>query len=1529
MQIVLIRKNEITKTVLPAKVGGQHFITYKTADGDCKPLIAITAVENDWVIKANKKVDLLEDLTSDAKKVKEIRVVPNEYYPIAVKSDNEIMILLAEPVSKMNGVFTCYRAPYGSVIKIGHNTSDDICFQDDLLSETVCAEIIYSQNGQIRVRDTGSTNGTYVNSKRIQDVEANFGDELYLMGLRVIIGNEFVSVNNPNGCVTVALQPLPPQEFTQMDMEDDEEEDDGKDTFSSAPRSKREIQKKKITIDPPPKPADNQELPWAVVMGPSITMAFASVFSSVFTIQNIMSSSGDFSSVLPTLVMSVCMVLGTLIWPVFAKRFEKRSRETKEAIETKEYLAYLEKVGGEIDAEIKLQEEIKRENHPALESCIARINNRNMTLWERSPRHNDFLEVMLGMGEAPADIELSYSQRNAVEKVGKAGTAMYKLAETKRTLKNVPITIPFAKTRVSGIIGDREKVRALTKALLLELTALHNYDDLKIMFVYDEKERDIWDFVKWMPHIWNKDKTVRFLSNDIEEAKELSALIANIQAVQESQQKSDNNEPHYLIIVADRILADKIQALKDFCQNPAKYEKISLLALYDERKYLPKSCSIICTIDEKGMNLSDFNSITGESTEIASPALYNENPESSFINMANIELDATASERLLPTELTYFEMFESGKPEHLDILAHWEESNSVKTLAAPIGVDANGYPIKLDIHEKAHGPHGLIAGMTGSGKSEFIISYIASLATHFSPEEVSFVLIDFKGGGMADVFKNLPHLAGSITNLDGNELQRSFIAIESALEKRQKLFKEISEQKKISNIDIYKYHKLRQEDKTLKPLPHLIIISDEFAELKQQHSDFMEQLIRIARIGRSLGVHLILATQKPDGVVDDQIKSNIKFKVCLKVQDKADSQSVIDRPDATLITNAGRFYMQVGFNEVFEYGQSPWSGATYYPADQYRKNQNKRIDVLNEQGRVMYQIRPPEAPRPDNVPEKQIDALVEYLQMLSIEKGFAQSKLWMSPLDGPASKDKDEKLLDSDARPFVLNPVIGNYDDLRNQKHQILTLPLSDTGNAIVYGSSGSGKLAFINQMVVSLMERHTPEELSVFAVDYDSGSLSAFEEAPHVRSVIPSGELDAVQSMFNTVNEEIENRKELFKRFSGDYYSYIKSSGHTLPNLVIVIHNFFAFTEDYSEGEEIIAKIAREGRKYGIFVVLTAIDSNAVRYKLTPLFSNIYVLQMNNDEQYTDILGKTGGIKPSKFKGRGILKFGESTYEFQTKMVFEGEENNYDAIAAFSKQKCEESGYVKEKLKPLPKSVTLDYFKERETEISLSHLPVAIERKTLNPLCLDITASKITFIANDEEQPEVSDGIIQIIASQSISTVCIDSEGGVSGSESMKVVADKGGIEALILEIEAMVAARGQQGLECIQKNEKIPDFSHEFFIINGFSSLYNAISADGMFKLVETIVGITDNYHIHFIIIDNAQNFRFYADADKLKAALPVVNGVVVGEDTRGPLTFNPGLAFPENCEKGYGYVVENETMRHGKMVVGRGDKYGKTTH
>lgn len=244
-------------------------------------------------------------------------------------------------------------------------------------------------------------------------------------------------------------------------------------------------------------------------------------------------------------------------------------------------------------------------------------------------------------------------------------------------------------------------------------------------------------------------------------------------------------------------------------------------------------------------------------------------------------------------------MYEVGKVEQLNCKNRWKENAPLLNMGAIVGIGKDGEKISLDLHEKYHGPHGLIAGMTGSGKSEFIITYILSMAINYHPYEVQFILIDYKGGGLAGAFENtvlgykLPHLVGVITNLDKSEINRSFASIESELKRRQSLFNKAREKSGESTIDIYKYQKLYRDGVVDEPVAHLLIIADEFAELKNQQPEFMDQLISTARIGRSLGVHLILATQKPSGIVDAQIWSNTRFRVCLRVQETGDSSEVI------------------------------------------------------------------------------------------------------------------------------------------------------------------------------------------------------------------------------------------------------------------------------------------------------------------------------------------------------------------------------------------------------------------------------------------------------------------------------------------------------------------------------------------------------------------------------------------------------------------------------------------------------------
>ena len=366
--------------------------------------------------------------------------------------------------------------------------------------------------------------------------------------------------------------------------------------------------------------------------------------------------------------------------------------------------------------------------------------------------------------------------------------------------------------------------------------------------------------------------------------------------------------------------------------------------------------------------------------------------------LSNIKLKPENGMFKLPSMITFLEMFKVGKIEYLNLIDRWMENDPTESLATPIGIDEKGEEFLLDLHEKYHGPHGLVAGMTGSGKSEFIMTYILSLAINFHPSEVSFILIDYKGGGMAKTFKSLPHTAGIITNLDGSLINRCLTSINSELKRRQKVLDEASQKLGISNIDIYKYQKLYREHQVEEALPHLFIISDEFAELKSQQPEFMQELISTARIGRSLGIHLILATQKPSGVVNEQIWSNSKFKICLKVATKQDSQEMLKKPDAAELKQTGRFYLQVGYDELFKLGQSAWAGAPYIPDDEYIEENTDSISIINNTGQILKEAKFQKEKKLEVTNIKQIDAITKYIKEYAQSEKIKPFEIWLPPI---------------------------------------------------------------------------------------------------------------------------------------------------------------------------------------------------------------------------------------------------------------------------------------------------------------------------------------------------------------------------------------------------------------------------------------------------------------------------------------------------------------------------------------------------
>ena len=579
-------------------------------------------------------------------------------------------------------------------------------------------------------------------------------------------------------------------------------------------------------------------------------------------------------------------------------------------------------------------------------------------------------------------------------------------------------------------------------------------------------------------------------------------------------------------------------------------------------------------------------------------------------------------------------MYQIQHPEELNVQSRWKNHAAHKSLAVPLGVREQNNYVELNLHEKAHGPHGLVAGTTGSGKSEIVQSYILSLAVNFHPYEVGFLLIDYKGGGMANLFKNLPHLLGTITNLDGAESHRAMVSIKSELARRQRVFNEYG----VNHIN--GYHKLYQLGKAREPIPHLFLISDEFAELKKEQPEFMKELVSTARIGRSLGIHLILATQKPSGVVDDQIWTNSKFKLCLKVQNEADSREMLKTPDAASIVQPGRAYLQVGNNEIYELFQSAFSGASYHE-EQEREEGDQRVYLVNRigQGQLINQDLGGSL-ESNRIHKTQLDVVVGY-----VKNEFLKTKLpkvkspWLPPLQPVMVSPLFERITDSAIhKELNLNIPVGIEDIPEEQKQIEYQIQFLKQGHVIFFASSGYGKTVFLETLLLGLCALNSVKNLHAYLLDFGNNALLPLKALPHVADYITYDNLEKQQKLMALLFKEMKQRKQLMAdAMAQNFEIYNQMAEQPLPAIVLFIDNYDVVKE-LEMDENFFVQLARDGVNLGIYLAITASRSSVVKYALMNQIKTKIAGYNYEPAEPRNIVGRSEYVLP-EIKGRVLVK--------------------------------------------------------------------------------------------------------------------------------------------------------------------------------------------------------------------------------------------------------------------------------------------------
>lgn len=1463
MIISLMNKKSITSIVLPEKIRGQYII--ENSEGI---KVEIEGIDEKWYIKSNKKVKLLNN---EKKHTNSCEITEMAIYNLDITGSSEKTFIFAEPSTNDRVEFKKYLVRNDITIDIGRNSNNDIVIDNKYVS-SVHAKLTLTNAGW-KIKDADSSNGTFVNGKRINESRLKFGDVIYIMGVVIIIGKNLFAINNPDQTLkidTTLLKPYLSQCYEQNDDEFDFETIDD-DTFYRSPRFKRDVEKAVFKIDAPPASQVGEEMPMMLAIGPSMTMGMASMATAVYGV-----AQGNMMSA----VTSGCMLLGTVLWPIISKRYEKKRKRKKEELRKQKYQEYLERIRQSFEDECEKQREIILENNVSIQDCMHRIENVSRNLWERSYGQNDFLKINIGQGTVDLNADIQYPERKFEIERDVLEEELLDMCESPHIIEDVPITVSLFENHVTGVIGARNNVLNFANGMILQLASLYSYDEVKFVFLYDEKkDGSKLKYVKWLPHVWNNDKSMRFYAESGNDMKDISAYLkAEFDTRKEMKEDElEEVEPYYIIFAFNKELSLRAEVLKSI-YGSKKNLHFSVVAFFDELKNLPKECSNIIELEGNQGKIYDKNDISGNVTEFIPQIYTNRNLEKYSVLLANIHLNIGDNSYKLPKMITFLEMFGVGKIEHLNVLSRWKENDPTKTLEAQIGVDTIGDAFKLDLHEKYHGPHGLVAGMTGSGKSEFIMTYILSLAVNYHPYEVAFVLIDYKGGGMAKTFETLPHTAGIITNLDGAAINRSLISIQSELRRRQAIFAEASKESGISNIDIYKYQKMYREGTVTEPLQHLFIISDEFAELKTQRPEFMTQLVSAARIGRSLGVHLILATQKPSGVVDDQIWSNAKFKACLKVQDKADSMDMLKRPEAAELQDTGRFYLQVGYNELFKMGQSAWSGAPYYPADKVEQQVDDSVDVIDNTGRV---IQSAKMERQKSVvkPKKQIDAITEYLAELAEQEKIKVRPLWLEPIPAMIYVTQIAEKYNYIKQKNKLNPIIGEYDDPANQRQDILTLPITEGGNTAIYGMAGSGKTTFLTTLCYSLLENYSPEEINIYILDFSAETLTAFAKAPQVGDVVLAHEQEKVTNLIKLLLGQMQTRKKLFADYGGDINSFNSSENKKVASIIVVINNYAAFLEMYEDYESDMLNLTREGTKYGIYFILTATATNALRFRMLQNIGQSYVLQMTDETDYAAVLGKTGGLVPEKIKGRGLFKSDE-IYEFQIAHAFECE-NQFAAVRNYCEEMRKKYPSIRaRKIPVLPEQVNLEFIQPFVNEQSLM-IPVGVETESLEVSYLNMSKQYISCVYAEGKDYTAFISMLGYMsaAMANINTTVIDSENQLKHYDKANYLFSKKSISEGIDTLFATVLERHNTIKDAENEGKEIPQYPLEVVIISSLYALKEQLEEKENEKLALVLEKGSQKLNVRIIIAESAKCIASYNFEKWYKTNISQTDGIWIG--------------------------------------------------
>ncbi len=922
----------------------------------------------------------------------------------------------------------------------------------------------------------------------------------------------------------------------------------------------------------------------------------------------------------------------------------------------RDYMRQLAQLRRRITQTITQQRKAMYYRYPDPESLWSTVASAR--LWERQSNDGDFGVIRIGIGPQEVATPLVPPQTKPVEDLEPmCAAALRRYVTTYSTVPDLPIAMAlrgFARLYLRG--NDTEKLRGLVRAMIAQIVTFHAPDDILIAICAGEN-RPHWEWAKWLPHAMHPTKTDALGQLRLV-APTITALEAMLEDIIANRPRFNPNAPTvdgpHLVVILD----GGDTAGSDHLMTEGGVEGVTIIDLAGRPPRLLDRASLILDISDKGRMTS---TTLEESSEIGVPDFLSV-PEAEAIarQLAPLRLSAASrGEQALSAELGLIELLNLGDPYELDPNTTWTPRPNRDRLRVPIGVGPDGSPVDLDLKESAQdgmGPHGLLIGATGSGKSELLRTLTLALAVTHSPEILNFVLVDFKGGATFTKLDRLPHTSAVITNL-ADELplvDRMTDAINGEILRRQELLRKAGNY--ASQRD---YEKARAAGAPLAPLPSLLIICDEFSELLSAKPDFIDMFVQIGRVGRSLGVHLLLASQRLEEGRLRGLDTHLSYRIGLRTFSAMESRVVLGVPDAyELPRSPGHGYLKFGTEPLVRFKAAYVSGV-YRGPNQQRTTSPKQIEqhILDYSTHYLApKVEEEEKPTPEETDEQEalgesvLDILVSRLE----GRGMPAHQVWLPPLKEPPTLDQLLPPLTTDPQRGLtvgnpelygsLQAPVGIIDKPFEQRRDLLWLDLSGAaGHVIVVGGPQSGKSTLVRTLITSLSLSHTPQEVQFYCLDFGGGSLASLRDLPHVGGVASRLDIDQVRRTVAEIRTLLQERERRFADLGVDNmatYRRMRREGRVsddpFGDVFLVIDGWLTIKNDFAELEPVVTDIANRGLSYGIHVVATTSRWMDMRGALRDVFGTRLELRLG-DPIDSNFNRRAAANVPENAPGRGL----------------------------------------------------------------------------------------------------------------------------------------------------------------------------------------------------------------------------------------------------------------------------------------------------